>query len=80
MERLLTDRQYEVLCSVCAEGRSIKETAYHLCIARETVKNHLTGIYRTLRYIGAIRADATYPKTPACVWFHTALRAYQGKD
>lgn len=43
----LTPREYEVLASL-ATGRSVKETAYRMGLARTTVDNHKTRIMRKI--------------------------------
>jgi DNA-binding CsgD family transcriptional regulator len=51
----LTPRQHEVL-HLLADGASTDEIAAHLHISRETVRNHIRGVFRALGVHSRVQA------------------------
>lgn len=68
----LTEREFQALLAVC-HGRSNADAAERLHIQPQTVKNHLTNVYRKLAQSGAVPPDRARCKTSACVWLYRTI-------
>lgn len=74
----LTEREFQTLLAVC-HGRSNAEAADRLCVQPQTVKNHLTNVYRKLAQSGAVPPNRPRCKTSACVWLYRTIANAGGK-
>lgn len=61
----LTKRQNEIVRLRCERGLTIEESAYELCLSRQTVKNHCTAILKRYGFGGFFQICTLYGRATA---------------